>query len=161
MSPDAPGRDPRYADLIADSYLMHIGEELVPGGLRGTGAASWLYDASAPLLAHDAAADPLFVYANRKAQALFGYEWDEFVGLPSRLSAGEQDRESRRAFLESVRRQGYADNYRGPRVTRDGRRFWIENATVWNLVGPDGAPAGQAAMILRWSTGRATAASAY
>jgi len=135
-------------DLLADSYARLLGEPLVPAGAD---AATWLYEADFGLLAHDTSADPLFVYANRTAQNLFGYAWDEFVGLPSRLSAGEQDRESRRVFMESVLRKGYALDYRGQRVTRTGERFWIEGVILWNLTHPDGTPAGQAALIRRWS----------
>ena len=48
----------------------------------------WLYEhAPFGLLAHDTSADPRFVYANSTAQGCFGYAWEEFVGLPSRLSA--------------------------------------------------------------------------
>jgi hypothetical protein len=84
------------------------------------------------------------------AQERFEYSWDEFVGLPSRLSAGAQAREERRVFLDAVRLRGYADDYRGLRIAKSGRRFWIEDATVWNLVSPESALVGQAALIRRW-----------
>lgn len=135
-------------DLLADSYAALLGERLVPAGAD---PAPWLYDAEFALLAHDASADPVFVYANRRAQQIFGYAWDEFVGLPSRLSAGDQDRGSRQSFLDAVSRDGYATGYRGRRVTKDGHAFWIEDVTLWNLTGGDGAPAGQAALIRSWS----------
>ncbi|WP_033341601.1 MEKHLA domain-containing protein [Catenuloplanes japonicus] len=140
-----------FADVLADSYHALVGEPLVPIGLRGLEAAEWLYEAPFGLLAHDTAPDPLFTYANLTAQQLFGYTWDEFLGLPSRLSAGTQDQESRRIFMDSVRLKGFAENYRGPRVTKDGRAFWIEDVTIWNLRGADGTPAGQAALIRRWT----------
>lgn len=141
------GRDSEFVDVLADSYLSLLGDPLVPDGLRGAEAAAWLYDAPFGLLAHDDSPDPLIVYANRRAQALFGYTSEEFLGLPSRLSAGEDDRESRRVFMDSVRRHGYAVGYRGPRVTKDGRSFWIEDVTLWNLIGPNGTLTGQAALI--------------
>ncbi|MFI5842973.1 MEKHLA domain-containing protein [Catenuloplanes sp. NPDC051500] len=140
-----------FADLLADSYRTLVGEPLVPDGLRGLRAAEWLYEAPFGLLAHDTSADPLFIYANLTAQQLFGYSWDDFVGLPSRLSAGAQDRESRAAVLESVRLKGFASDYRGPRVTADGQPFWIEDVTIWNLIGPSGDRTGQAALIRRWT----------
>jgi hypothetical protein len=144
-----------FADLLADSYRTLVGEPLVPDGLRGLEAAEWLYEAPFGLLAHDTSPDPLFVYANLTVQQLFGYSWDDFVGLPSRLSAGPQDRESRAALLESVRLKGFATGYRGPRVTSEGHGFWIEDVTIWNLLDPSGDPAGvvsgQAALIRRWS----------
>ena len=34
---------------------------------------------------------------------------------------------------------------------KSGRRFWIERATVWNILGRDGARYGQAALIRGWS----------
>lgn len=136
-----------FAELLAHSHLALTGRKLVPDQYRGPAAADWLYEAPFGLLAHDTSPDPLFVYANRRAQRLFGYPLDEFVGLPSRLSAGQQNRRSRADLMDRVRRHGYALGYRGPRVTKDGRPFWIENVTVWNLVVPDGPPVGQAALI--------------
>jgi PAS domain S-box-containing protein len=139
-----------FADLLAGSYHRLTGRPLLPDGRHGPAAAEWLDAAPFGLLAHDTSPDPVFVYANRTAQELFGYAADELVGLPSRLSAGAQDRDSRQAFMESVRRDGYADDYRGPRVRKDGGRFWIEDSTVWNLLDGDEL-VGQAALIRRWS----------
>jgi hypothetical protein len=48
-----------------------------------------------------------------------------------------------------VRRQGYADEYRGLRVAKTGRRFWIEETTVWNMISPGAGMVGQAALIRR------------
>ncbi|WP_205650339.1 MEKHLA domain-containing protein [Actinoplanes solisilvae] len=141
------GGDAGFADLLADSYLELVGEPLLPGDRRGAEAYAWLYEAPFGLLAHDTSADPRFIYANRRAQELFGYGWEELIGLPSRLSAGPQDRDSRSVFMDSVRRTGYSDGYRGQRVTKEGRSFWIEDATVWNLLGADRALKGQAALI--------------
>jgi PAS domain S-box-containing protein len=143
-------RDAAFAALLAESHAKVVGEPLVPKGMSGGATADWLYDAPFGLLAHDTSADPLFVYANRTAQEHFGYTWDEFVGLPSRLSAGGQAREERRVFMDSVRRRGYVANYRGPRIAKSGRRFWIEDATVWNLLGSESELVGQAAVIRNW-----------
>jgi hypothetical protein len=46
--------------------------------------------------------------------------------------------------------QGYIDDYAGVRVSRTGRRFLIEGATVWNLIETDGRLVGQAATFSRW-----------
>ncbi len=90
----------------------------------------------------------MFIYANQTAQKLFEYSWDEFVGLPSRLSAGEEDREERRILLEGVREKGFTTAYRGPRVARSGRRFFIDEVTVWNLALDSGSVrTGQGALI--------------
>ncbi len=140
-----------FAGILAASYATVVGEPLVPEGISDSEAAAWLYEAPFALLAHDTSPDPLFVYANLTAQECFEYSWDEFVGLPSRLSAVGQAREDRRAFLDAVRLRGYAGDYRGLRIAKSGRRFWIEDAIVWNLVGPESTLVGQAALIRRWT----------
>lgn len=113
----------------------------------GEGAA-WLYrDAPFALLAHDNAADPRFIYANLAAQRCFEYSWSEIVGMPSRLSAGPADRAERQRLLESVRREGLARGYRGVRIAKSGRSFWIEDGILWQLTDERGADRGQAALF--------------
>jgi PAS domain-containing protein len=142
--------DPDFFALLAGSHLRLVG-----GPLAGKGAtAAWVYE-EAPfgLLAHDTAEDPRFVYANRTAQSCFEYDWAEFVGLPSRLSAEPGDREQRQRFVRSVERDGFATGYRGRRIARSGRRFWVEDLTMWNLVDESGSYHGQAAVFHKWSDG--------
>jgi len=140
--------DPDFFRLLSDSYRRLLRRPLVPEGLDAVAGAAWLYE-SAPfgVLAHDTAPDPVFVYGNKRAQALFGYDWAELTALPSRLSAEAPERSERQAFLERVARDGYVDGYRGLRVARSGRRFWIEQAIVWQLVDAQGVHRGQAALI--------------
>jgi PAS domain-containing protein len=145
------GQSGAFAHLLSRSFTEVMGAELVPDGVSEQTATHFLYTAPFGLLAQDRSPDPLFVYANLAAQKLFEYSWDEFVGLPSRLSAGEQDRAGRQAFMDSVRRNGYADGYRGQRVAKSGRRFWIEDTTVWNVVTPESGMVGQAALIRHWT----------
>jgi hypothetical protein len=109
--------------LLTESFMKYTGAPLVPAGLTGTSAAQWLYNARFGLLAHDTAADPRFIYANLTAQRLFEYDWDEFVGMPSRLSAVGDDRDTRQAFMQAVLERGYASGYQGVRVAKSGRRF--------------------------------------
>ncbi|MFF2520749.1 MEKHLA domain-containing protein [Streptomyces liangshanensis] len=141
--------DTQFASLLAESYRRltkrSILADMPP---EAADAAQWLYE-KAPfgLLAHNTAEDPRFVYANKTAQAFFEYDWDEFVGMPSRLSAPPAKRSTRAKLMKDVLRQGYSDEYRGIREAKTGRRFWIEDATVWNLVDGDGKIHGQAALI--------------
>jgi PAS domain S-box-containing protein len=152
MTPSPTPADARFAELLSSSFERVVGVPLLSGHKSGQNLAHLLYE-SAPfaLLAHDTSPDPLFVYANRMAQHCFEYSWDEFVGMPSRLSAEEPDRAERRRFMDGVRRRGYVDDYRGLRIAKSGRRFWIKDATVWNLVDLDGALRGQAALIRQWA----------
>lgn len=134
--------------LLADSYARWLDQPLVDPALTDEQAARWLY-AEAPfgLLAHDTRADPLFIYGNIAAQRCFEYSWDELLLLPSRLSARPQQVEDRKQFLEQVGKQGFATGYRGLRVSKSARSFWINDGTVWQLVDQTGALRGQAALF--------------
>jgi len=43
-----------------------------------------------------------------------------------------------------------SSGYRGIRINRHGRRFQINNARLWTLVGPTGESLGQAACFSSW-----------
>ncbi len=146
--------DPDFLRLLAGSHARLTGAPLLPEDVAGgdpAAQARWLYE-SAPfcVLAHNTDADPRFVYANRAAQARFEYGWDEFVTLPSRLSAEAPDRAERQRLLDAVARDGFIGDYRGLRIARSGRRFWIERATVWQLIDEAGVLRGQAATFSDW-----------
>ena len=126
------------ADRILESHLRAFGRPLLAGcgpQRDARQAAQELFAAPTVVLAHDGAADPRLIYANRAALLLWRRTWVTMVGLPSRL---------RNAL------QGYA----GIRIDSGGRRFRIENARLWTL--RDGlrdglgSPCGQAAVFGRW-----------
>jgi hypothetical protein len=137
---------------LSGSYQRLVGRSLTSGSPAGADSADWLYrEAPFALLAQDASDDPAFVYANTAAQRRFEYSWEEFRGLPSRLSAPPADRSERERLLAGVLRDGYFEGYRGLRESATGRRFWIEDVTIWNLADADGPIRGQAALIPAWS----------
>ncbi|MFI5615192.1 MEKHLA domain-containing protein [Amycolatopsis sp. NPDC051903] len=143
-------QDAAFARLLTSSYERLVGTPLVtgsPGDLP-----HWLY-AEAPfgLLAHDTAGDPRFTYANLTAQQAFERPWPEFTGLPSRLSAEPDRQEDRDALLAAVTAHGFATGYRGCRIAKSGRRFWIEDVTMWNLTDATGVNHGQAALFPRYT----------
>ena len=143
----SPQGDAGFFELLTGSYARVVGKELVRAGQD----ASWLYHrAPFALLAHNTDPDPRFIYANATAQACFEYSWEEFVRLPSRLSAEAPDRHERQRQLDEVARKGYVSDYRGVRISRYGRRFWIENALIWQLLDVSGKSHGQAALFDSW-----------
>jgi PAS domain-containing protein len=143
--------DPIFVELLVSSHARFVGAPLVDANLSADAAARWLYeDAPFCVLAHNTDPDPRFIYANRAAQRCFEYSWEEFIGFPSRLSAETPNQEERQRLLDAVARDGFATGYRGLRIARSGRRFWIEDVTVWNLVDAAGVLHGQAATYRRW-----------
>ncbi len=152
---EATGAMPPNLDvsmIVLDSYRRIVGHQLVPARLDAGQASRWLYeDAPFCVLAHDASADPRFIYANKAAQRCFEYSWAEFTALPFRLSAAAPDRTERQTLLDRVARDGFADGYTGLRISRSGRQFFIEDGTVWQLTDERGGLHGQGAMFPRWS----------
>ena len=141
-----PHADIALYELISGSYRRLTGALLAPCGQ----GALWLYrDAPFALLAHDESADPRFTYANLTAQSCFEYSWSEMIGMPSRLSAGPADRAERQRLLDAVGRDGLVRDYRGLRIAKSGRRFWIEDGVLWQLTDEQGARRGQAALFYR------------
>ena len=130
------------------AYRKSMAAALVLTTILG-GTAFAAEQAPFAVLAHDGGADPRFVYANRTAQICFGYSCAELVGLPSRLSAEAPARAERQRLLDAVTRDGLSRDYRGLRIAKDGRRFWIERAVVWQL-DRDGVTVGQAATFSEW-----------
>ena len=134
--------------MISESYRNIVGLDLVSPALSAAEGAEWLYSAAPfAVLAHDTAADPVFIYANKNAQDRFGYDWNEFVELPSRLSAEADAREARDEILARVRTQGYVQNYSGVRVKKFGERFLIRDVTIWQIKDSKGTLRGQAALF--------------
>ncbi|MEV7976712.1 MEKHLA domain-containing protein [Streptomyces sp. NPDC086519] len=145
--------DVAFAQLLLSSHQRLTGTPLCPSELSHVGEmVRWLYeDAPFGLLAHDTSADPIFTYANTTAQRCFEYTWEEFTRLPSRLSAAPEGQSDREGFVRSVTEHGFASGYRGLRISKSGRRFWIEDVTMWNLVDADGSHHGQAAVFRSWT----------
>lgn len=138
------------AGLILDSYRQFVQRELLPHSASVSHLARELYHVPFVVLAHDDAPDPVFFYANLQAQQLFEMTWQEMVCLPSRLSAEPLAREERQRLLDRVASHGYIDDYSGIRISRTGKRFRIERATVWNLVAGNETVVGQAAAFGSW-----------
>lgn len=137
-----------HAELMLRSYRQLVGEELIEGG---TDAAQRLFEAPFFLASHNTAADPVLTYGNRTALDLFEMNWADFTSTPSRFTAQEPLRDERARLLEAVRTKGFIDDYSGIRISSSGKRFEIQRATVWNLLGPQGETIGQAATFSSWT----------
>ncbi|MDJ0864135.1 MAG: MEKHLA domain-containing protein [Gammaproteobacteria bacterium] len=139
-----------HVAVLHRSLREWTGRELLDPRLSARAAARALFFAPFAVVSHTPDPDPIFSYANAIALQLFEMTWAGFTTLPSRLSAESLVREERASLLARVASQGYIDDYSGVRISRSGRRFLIEQATVWNLMDEAGRGCGQAAMFSRW-----------
>ncbi len=110
-----------------------------------------LWNAPQVVVAHGTQSDPVFEYGNQQALDLWEMQLDEFLGMPSRLSAESIHRDERQKLLERTRQYGYVDDYRGVRISRTGKRFMIEEAVLWTVLDHQGLVIGQAATFDHWT----------
>jgi MEKHLA domain-containing protein len=140
----------RHVRLLLDSFHHWTGKNLIHQELSDNEQAHKLFYAPFVVLSHDSASDPLLNYANEAGLHLFELNWEELIALPSRFTAEPLHRDERARLLRRVTAHGYIDDYSGVRISRAGRRFLIDQATVWQVRDEQGAPYGQAATFSRW-----------
>ena len=146
------------ASRLISSYRTGFGQPLVTGLAGDANGEQWaqaLFAAPIVVLAHDGSPldrgdGPKLIYANRAALTLWGRTWTEMVGMPSQLTAEPSERASRQTALTAAQQETSFKGYRGIRINRHGRRFQINNARLWTLVGPTGQACGQAACFSSW-----------
>lgn len=139
----------KQSQLLVSSYHHWSGLNLIDDS--DADLVQVLQNAPYAVASHNADADPLFNYANQQALQLFGMQAEDMLGLPSRYSAETMLREARAEFLHQVSTHGYIDNYSGVRIAKDGSRFLIEQATVWNVIDiKTKEHFGQAVIIKAW-----------
>ena len=146
MHPYIPGTGgtEAHARLILGSYRRWLGKELL-AGYSGSNAAEALFHAPMTVLSHGTEPDPILNYGNRSALKLWEMDGETFIRMPSRLKAEPMERRQRELFFERVTSDGYVDNYTGIRISSTGKRFYILQAVVWNLLDEQGSYRGQAA----------------
>lgn len=137
---------------ILDSYHHWVGKPLLddlPGDPLER--AETAFHSPVVIVSHDGAADPLLNYGNAKALELWEAEPSQLIGMPSRLTAEPVHRDERARMLAQTSEKGYSADYQGIRISLNGRRFRIHQATIWNLIDETGNPKGQAASFDTWT----------
>ncbi len=141
----------KHAELLISSYRRITGKSLVARGPVGEEKYRSLYEAPYGVVSHNTKKDPIFNYGNKTALRLFQMEWSKFTSIPSRKSAEPENRIERERLLARVHKYGCIDDYRGIRIFSTATRFWIEKATVWNVVNDANVYCGQAAVFFNWT----------
>ncbi|TAJ98226.1 MAG: MEKHLA domain-containing protein [Candidatus Manganitrophaceae bacterium] len=141
----------QQTERLLRSFTHWTGRELLAPADSFSRLAERLFHAPFVVVSHGTEPDPILNYGNQTALALWETPWETFTQTPSRLTAEPVSREERARLLEEVTRKGFIDHYRGIRISRTGRRFFIEQAVVWNLLDEENRYCGQAATFFRWN----------
>lgn len=145
MSPWLDNNWVAHTQLMLDSYSKLVGHELIERSGDEVDEAKRLFSVPFAVVSHGNQEDPILSYGNATALALWEMSIADLLVTPSRETAEPVHREERARLLERTSRDGYVDNYKGVRITSTGKRFMIEQATVWNLVDDHMNVVGQAA----------------
>jgi MEKHLA domain len=140
----------KHIGYLLKSYLRWTGRELIPPASSPNERAKTLLDQPFVVLSHGTQADPILNYGNKAALDLWELTWEEFIKMPSRLTAEPVNRKDRQRLLENVKKNGFIDTYSGVRITGSGRRFLIERGTVWNIMDEKNGYVGQGATFSEW-----------
>lgn len=143
-------RDPRFATRaceILDSYRRLLGRDLVERSGDAAEDARRLFDLPLAVLAHDTSPAPLLDWANLAAARAFDATPEGLLGRASSATAPPDAVADRRQLFEILARRGFVTGYSGVRISLTGRRFVIEDVTVFSLADETGRPAGHAAVI--------------
>ena len=142
--------DPRFitrAREILESYRRRLGHDLFERSGDAAEDARRLFDLPLAVLAHDASPAPLLDWANLAAARAFDATPESLLGRPSADTAPTDAVSDRRALFEVLAGQGFVTGYSGVRISLTGRRFVIDDVTVFEVTGAAGRPAGHAAVI--------------
>ncbi|WMJ73135.1 MEKHLA domain-containing protein [Cytophagaceae bacterium ABcell3] len=138
-----------HCNLLNTSFTKLLGRPLVEDTTSGS-LVNQMLNAPFVIVSHNTENDPIFNFANHCALNLWKMNWEEFTSLPSRYSAEAMERGQREAFLKQAQEKGYVDQYSGIRIAKDGKRFRISDAIIWNLHDDESNFKGQAATFNQW-----------
>lgn len=140
-----------WSRLLLDSFHRWTGRDLFARTGSREEQARALFAAPFVVVSHGTESDPVLNYGNQVALDLWEMSWAQLTGTPSRLTAEPINRDERARMLAVAEAQGYFSGYRGVRISSTGKRFMVEDATVWNVVDGRGIRVGQAATFARWT----------
>lgn len=139
-----------HVALLLKSYERLLHRPLVEVS-NSSAVGQQIFCAEFALLSHDTQSDPIFNYANKTALDLFELTWDDLIVMPSRHSAEAVLQQDRERSMAKVMKDGYIEDYSGVRISKNGKRFLMQGAVIWNVHDEQGNYRGQAACFKDWT----------
>jgi hypothetical protein len=140
----------QHSQRLLQSFRYWTGRSLLTPESTSAETAQKLFEAPFVVVSHGTQLDPILNYGNRKALELWEIDWEQFVQTPSRQTAEPIEQQERARLLEQARTKGYIDNYQSIRISSSGRRFWIQDVVIWDVLDEQNVRCGQAATFSHW-----------
>ena len=139
----------RHSQRLMHSYKHWTGKSLLDVSGTPEEIAQALFEAPFVLASHGMEPDPILNYGNRMALQLWELSWEEFTRIPSCKAADEAVQDERNGQLAQTTTKGF-HNFPAIRITSTGKRFQIEQVTMWNILDDQNQQCGQAALFYKW-----------
>ncbi|MEM7556633.1 MAG: MEKHLA domain-containing protein [Cyanobacteria bacterium P01_A01_bin.84] len=137
-----------HTQNLLNSYQHWTGNLLLGTDGSPEEISQQLFDIPFAVVSHGTEPDPIFNYGNRKALEQWEVSWEEFTQMRSRESAEEVVQEERNRLLAETEAKGFS-RFSGVRITSTGKRFYIEDGMIWNIIDGENKFCGQAAIYSR------------
>ncbi|PMB05234.1 MEKHLA domain-containing protein [Fischerella thermalis CCMEE 5198] len=135
----------RHSLRLLRSFEYWTGRSLLDVNGSAQEIAQAMFAAPFALVSHGTEPDPIFNYGNRKALELWELSWQDFTKMPSRKTAEEVVQQERSRLLAETASKGFS-NFSGVRISSTGKRFYIKDGILWNLLDENDRYCGQAAV---------------
>ena len=151
----APDEENDYHALfvarVVEAFARVTAKSLVDeAGLDPDALGRSAYFGDFALLCHRGGADAVLNYGNAFALRLWQCDWSSFVTTPSAATTPMEVSGARDLLMQKVSRDNFVRGYSGERIDRTGRRFLIQDVTVWRLLDAAGNSFGMAAFFRRY-----------
>ena len=140
-----------WSQRLLNSYQKLLKRELIHRTSNPQEESERLFLAPFVVASHGIDSDPIYNYGNKVLLELWERDWQQLTSMPSRLSAEKILREERQQILEATSQHGYLKNYQCIRISRTGKRYKINDITLWNVIDDQGSFCGQAATFSQWT----------
>jgi hypothetical protein len=140
----------RHSQRLLSSFQHWTGQPLL--AVEGTpeAIAQALFEAPFVVVSHGTEPDPILNYGNQTALQLWQMDWEQLTNTPSRHTAEPIEQAERAQLLAQAQSKGYISNYQGIRITSTGRRFYIKDVIIWDVLDETQTRCGQAATFSDW-----------
>jgi hypothetical protein len=139
-----------WTQILLDSYKQLLAKELIIRKGSKIEQAKQLFFAPFVVISHGIEADPIYNYGNKSGLILWERSWEELRKTPSRTSAEPLLREERQQLLTETKNQEYVINRQAIRISKTGKKYQINDITIWNLYNQKNKYCGQAATFSDW-----------
>jgi hypothetical protein len=140
-----------YIARVVRSFAHVTGKNLVrEAGLDTDALGKSAWSGQFALLTHRGDRLATLNYGNLFALRLWEMDWSQLTVTPSRETAPREASAARDLLMEKVAKDNFVTGYSGERASRTGRRFLIEDVTIWRLLDEKNQPFGMAAFFRRF-----------